>query len=113
MLSGGIDSPVSGYLAIKRGIKLECIYFEAPPHTSKEAKNKVLELARKLAVYNDTYIKVICEGSMGLRFNGDFEYLGHAKNAYGTVTTISKPVVSRLQLVLIVVMHAPRTVAVP
>lgn len=58
MLSGGIDSPVSGYLAIKRGIKLECIYFEAPPHTSKETKNKVLELARKLAVYNDTYIKV-------------------------------------------------------
>ena len=58
MLSGGIDSPVSGYLAIKRGIKLECIYFEAPPHTSKEAKNKVLELARQLSVYNDNYVKV-------------------------------------------------------
>lgn len=58
MLSGGIDSPVSGYLAVKRGIKLECIYFEAPPHTSKEAKNKVLELARHLAVYNDNYVKV-------------------------------------------------------
>lgn len=58
MLSGGIDSPVSGYLAIKRGIKLECIYFEAPPHTSKEAKNKVLELARQLSIYNDNYVKV-------------------------------------------------------
>ena len=52
MLSGGIDSPVAGYLSIKRGVKLECIYFEAPPHTSKDAKNKVIELARKLALYN-------------------------------------------------------------
>ena len=58
MLSGGIDSPVSGYMAIKRGVKIECIYFEAPPHTSKEARNKVLELARKLSVYNDSYVKV-------------------------------------------------------
>lgn len=53
MLSGGIDSPVAGYLAIKRGIKLECIYFESPPHTSIEAKNKVLSLAKKLALYNN------------------------------------------------------------
>lgn len=53
MLSGGIDSPVAGYLAIKRGIKLECIYFESPPHTSIQAKNKVISLARKLAKYNN------------------------------------------------------------
>lgn len=53
MLSGGIDSPVAGYMAIKRGVKLECIYFESPPHTSIEAKNKVLELASKLALYNN------------------------------------------------------------
>ena len=53
MLSGGIDSPVAGYLAIKRGIKLECVYFESPPHTSEEAKNKVLSLAKKLALYNN------------------------------------------------------------
>lgn len=52
MLSGGIDSPVSGYLAMKRGIKLECIYFESPPHTSKEAKDKVLSLAHILKKYN-------------------------------------------------------------
>ena len=52
MLSGGIDSPVSGYLAMKRGIKLECIYFESPPHTSKEAKEKVLSLAKILKTYN-------------------------------------------------------------
>ena len=53
MLSGGIDSPVAGYLAIKRGVKLEALYFESPPHTSLEAKNKVLELAGKLALYNN------------------------------------------------------------
>ena len=53
MLSGGIDSPVAGYMAIKRGVRLECIYFESPPHTSIEAKNKVIELARKLALYNN------------------------------------------------------------
>ena len=60
MLSGGIDSPVAGYLAMKRGIKLETIYFESPPHTSEQAKNKVLELGRKLSVYNkDTKVHVI------------------------------------------------------
>lgn len=53
MLSGGIDSPVAGYMAIKRGVKLECLYFESPPHTSLEAKNKVIDLARKLALYNN------------------------------------------------------------
>ena len=51
MLSGGIDSPVAGYLAMKRGIKLECIYFESPPHTSEMAKNKVQMLVKKLSVY--------------------------------------------------------------
>jgi len=53
MLSGGIDSPVAGYMAIKRGVKLEGIYFESPPHTSIEAKNKVISLARILAKYNN------------------------------------------------------------
>ena len=53
MLSGGIDSPVAGYYAIKRGVKLEAVYFESPPHTSLQAKNKVLDLARKLAIYNN------------------------------------------------------------
>lgn len=56
MLSGGIDSPVAGYLAIKRGVKIEAIYFESPPHTSNEAKNKVKDLAKKLAVYNNDII---------------------------------------------------------
>lgn len=53
MLSGGIDSPVAGYLAMKRGVKIEAIYFESPPHTSIEAKNKVISLAKKLAKYNN------------------------------------------------------------
>lgn len=53
MLSGGIDSPVAGYLAMKRGVKLEAIYFESPPHTSIEAKNKVESLARILSSYNN------------------------------------------------------------
>ena len=51
MLSGGIDSPVAGYLAMKRGIVLDCVYFEAMPHTSIEARNKVISLARKLSSY--------------------------------------------------------------
>ncbi len=52
MLSGGIDSPVAGYMAIKRGIKLEAIYFESPPHTSENALNKVQSLAKILTKYN-------------------------------------------------------------
>ena len=51
MLSGGIDSPVAGYMAMKRGVKLECIYFESPPHTSVAAKNKVKKLVSKLNKY--------------------------------------------------------------
>ena len=57
MLSGGIDSPVAGYLTIKRGVKLETIYFESPPHTSDQAKEKVIKLARVLAKYN-TEVKI-------------------------------------------------------
>ena len=52
MLSGGIDSPVAGYLALKRGVQIECIYFDSPPHTSIEAKNKVLKLASILNEYS-------------------------------------------------------------
>ena len=52
MLSGGIDSPVAGYLALKRGVDLECLYFESPPHTSLEAKNKVITLASIVNKYS-------------------------------------------------------------
>ena len=57
MLSGGIDSPVAGYLTMKRGVKIEAIYFESPPHTSEEAKNKVLSLASIVSEYG-SQIKV-------------------------------------------------------
>lgn len=53
MLSGGIDSPVAGYLAMKRGVKFDAVYFEAIPHTSLEARNKVIELCKKLSSYTD------------------------------------------------------------
>ena len=54
MLSGGIDSPVAGYLAMKRGVSLEAVYFEAIPHTSLEARNKVISLTKKLASYTNS-----------------------------------------------------------
>ena len=54
MLSGGIDSPVAGYLAQKRGVKLEAVYFESPPHTSVEALNKVKTLASMIGKYQGT-----------------------------------------------------------
>ena len=53
MLSGGIDSPVAGYLAMKRGMILDAVYFEAMPHTSIEARNKVISLCKKLSCYTD------------------------------------------------------------
>ena len=52
MISGGIDSPVAGYLSLKRGIALECLYFEAIPHTSLEAREKVKKLLRTLKEYS-------------------------------------------------------------
>ncbi|MFD1038149.1 tRNA uracil 4-sulfurtransferase ThiI [Virgibacillus byunsanensis] len=51
LLSGGIDSPVAGYLAMKRGVQLEAIHFHSPPFTSERAKQKVLDLAQKLTYY--------------------------------------------------------------
>jgi len=52
MISGGIDSPVAGYLSLKRGIALECLYFEAIPHTSIEAREKVIKLLNVLNEYS-------------------------------------------------------------
>lgn len=51
LLSGGIDSPVAGYMIAKRGVKLDAIYFHAPPYTSERAKQKVVDLAKKVARY--------------------------------------------------------------
>ena len=51
MLSGGIDSPVAGYLAMKQGVEIECIHFESTPLTSIESAQKVVDLVKKLAKY--------------------------------------------------------------
>ena len=55
MLSGGIDSPVAGYMMAKRGVQLCCIHFESPPYTSERAKLKVLTLADKMTEYCNTF----------------------------------------------------------
>lgn len=51
LLSGGIDSPVAGYMIAKRGVVVEAVYFHAPPYTSERAKQKVIDLARLIARY--------------------------------------------------------------
>ncbi len=51
LLSGGIDSPVAGYMISKRGVSLEATYFHAPPYTSERAKQKVVDLAKLIARY--------------------------------------------------------------
>ena len=51
LLSGGIDSPVAGYMIAKRGVQLEATYFHAPPYTSERAKQKVVDLAKLVAKY--------------------------------------------------------------
>ncbi len=52
LLSGGIDSPVAGYMIAKRGVKIEAVYFHAPPYTSERAKQKVVDLAALVARYS-------------------------------------------------------------
>lgn len=53
LLSGGIDSPVAGYLSMKRGVQMEAIHFHSPPYTSERSKQKVLDLAKKLTRYGN------------------------------------------------------------
>jgi len=53
LLSGGIDSPVAGFLAMRRGLHVEAVHFHSFPYTSERAKQKVVELAERLAVYSD------------------------------------------------------------
>jgi len=51
LLSGGIDSPVAGWLGLKRGLSLSAVYFDSPPYTSERAKEKVIDLAKVLSRY--------------------------------------------------------------
>lgn len=60
LLSGGIDSPVAGYMIAKRGVKIDAVYFHAPPYTSDRAKQKVVDLARIVSRYTGPiYLHVI------------------------------------------------------
>ncbi|MCL2835673.1 MAG: tRNA 4-thiouridine(8) synthase ThiI [Defluviitaleaceae bacterium] len=51
LLSGGFDSPVAGYMMARRGVKLVCVYFHSPPYTSERAKEKAVDLAKRLSAY--------------------------------------------------------------
>ncbi len=60
LLSGGIDSPVAGYMIAKRGVKIDAVYFHAPPYTSDRARQKVVDLARIVSRYTGPiYLHVI------------------------------------------------------
>ncbi len=60
LLSGGLDSPVAGYRMMRRGMKVDCVYFHAYPYTSAEAQQKVEDLAKIIARYGvDTHINII------------------------------------------------------
>lgn len=60
LLSGGIDSPVAGYMVAKRGVKIDAVYFHAPPYTSDRAKQKVVDLAKLVSRYTGPiYLHVI------------------------------------------------------
>ncbi|AGR41550.1 tRNA uracil 4-sulfurtransferase ThiI [Spiroplasma taiwanense] len=68
LLSGGIDSPVASYLALKRGMQVDFLHFMTPPHTSKEALDKVFELVKKIRKYNQSnFTLYICDFSMILK----------------------------------------------
>lgn len=60
MLSGGIDSPVAGYALLRRGVRIECIHFAAPPYTSDAVLDKLKDLLKKLSLYQeDIHLHVI------------------------------------------------------
>ncbi|MBQ1634456.1 MAG: hypothetical protein II050_07185, partial [Bacteroidaceae bacterium] len=60
LLSGGLDSPVAGYRMMRRGMKVQCVYFHSYPYTSIEAQQKVEELAAKLSLFGlNTYLNII------------------------------------------------------
>lgn len=60
LLSGGLDSPVAGYRMMRRGMKVECVYFHSYPYTSIEAQQKVEELAQKLSLFGiNTFLNIV------------------------------------------------------
>lgn len=80
LLSGGIDSPVAGYMMAKRGLKISAVHFESPPYTSSRAKQKVKTLLEELTVYAGS-CKLYC-----VPFTEIQEEIGrHSPEEYGTV----------------------------
>ncbi len=78
LLSGGIDSPVAGYMLAKRGVELNAVHFFSPPYTGERAKEKVIELARMLAAYTgryNLYIVPFTEQQLAIRDNCPEEHL--------------------------------------
>jgi len=78
LLSGGIDSPVAGYLMSKRGLRLEAVHFHSYPYTSVQAKEKVLELAKQISSYCDEiklHIVSFTEIQEQIHKNCDEEYM--------------------------------------
>ncbi len=78
LLSGGIDSPVAGYLMAKRGLKLEAVHFHSYPYTSIQAKEKVIELAKEISVYCDEiklHVISFTEIQEEIHKNCDAEYM--------------------------------------
>ena len=78
LLSGGIDSPVAGYMLAKRGVELNAVHFASPPYTSERAKEKVIELGRILAGYTgrySLYIVPFTEQQLAIRDNCPEEHL--------------------------------------
>ena len=70
LLSGGIDSPVAGYMIAKRGVKIDATYFHAPPYTSERAKQKVVDLAKLVARYSGPItLNVVDFTEMSLRLS--------------------------------------------
>ncbi|MGM9551292.1 MAG: tRNA uracil 4-sulfurtransferase ThiI [Clostridia bacterium] len=78
LISGGIDSPVAGYMMAKRGLELEAVHFTSPPYTSELAKDKVIQLAKIIASYTGgftMYIVPFTEQQLAIRDNCPEEHL--------------------------------------
>ena len=78
LLSGGIDSPVAGYLMAKRGMKLKALHFHSYPYTSEAAKEKVIELAKSVAQYSaglDLYVISVTEIQEAIHEKCDEDYM--------------------------------------
>ena len=78
LLSGGIDSPVAGYLMAKRGLKIQAVHFHSYPYTSEQAKEKVIKLARELTDYVDEiklHIVSFTKIQEQIHMNCDSEYM--------------------------------------